>query len=156
VTSTKVSPLQVRVTSPAGRTPVAARQLEALACVALAAEHIEKANVSVTLVSSRAMAALNKEHLGHSGPTDVITFALGTDVNGVLLADIYICVEVAREQAAAHKVALREEVQRLVVHGVLHACGYDHPTDDSRTNSPMWKRQELLLKRFLRATAEGA
>lgn len=151
-----VSPLQVRVTSPAGRTPVAARQLEALARAVLSAERIEKANLSVTLVTSRAMAALNKEHLGHTGATDVITFALGTDVNGVLLADIYICVEVAREQARSHKVTLREEVQRLVVHGVLHARGYDHPIDDSRTKSPMWKRQELLLKRFLRATTEGA
>jgi probable rRNA maturation factor len=44
----------------------------------------------------------------------------------------------------------------LVVHGVLHTCGYDHPTDASRTTSPMWRRQETLLKRFLHANAGTA
>ena len=57
--------------------------------------------------------------------------------------------DVARAQALEHGVGVREEVQRLVTHGMLHACGYDHPVDESRTTSPMWRRQETLLKRFL-------
>jgi len=35
---------------------------------------------------------------------------------------------------------------RLVVHGMLHVVGHDHPEDDSRYRSPMWKRQEQLLR----------
>ncbi len=94
------------------------------------------------------MARLNREHLGHRGPTDVITFALGSDPSGSVLADIYICPDVARVQARAHGVGVREELARLVVHGTLHACGWDHPVDASRTTSPMWRRQEQLLSRF--------
>jgi probable rRNA maturation factor len=40
---------------------------------------------------------------------------------------------------------VREEIARLVVHGTLHVLGYDHPEDESRTASPMWRRQERLL-----------
>ena len=103
--------------------------------------------LSITLVDARTMAKLNRTHLGHRGPTDVITFALGDDVAAGVVADIYICPEVAREQARRHGVGVREETARLVVHGVLHACGWDHPTDESRTTSPMWRKQEALLRR---------
>ena len=148
--------LQIAVSSPGGRLPVAAPKLQALAQAALKAEGVKNAELSFTFVSARAMTALNRKHLGHTGATDVITFALKTDPSGVLRADVYICVEVARDQAREHTVGVREEVQRLVVHGVLHACGYDHPVDASRTTSPMWRRQETLLRRFLHANAESA
>jgi probable rRNA maturation factor len=42
-------------------------------------------------------------------------------------------------------VSEREEIARLVVHGTLHVAGHDHPDGESRTRSPMWKRQERIL-----------
>lgn len=130
------------------RSPVATARLAELARDVLRALRVRRALLSITLVGPRRMATLNRTHLGHRGPTDVITFALGEDPTGVVVADIYICVDVAREQAKRHRVGLREEVARLVIHGTLHACGYEHPEDDGRTASPMWKRQERLLQRL--------
>lgn len=144
---------EISVASPGGRLPVAASKIASLALAVLKAEKVKAAEVSLTFLSPRAMAAMNKQHLNHAGPTDVITFALGDDVGGTMRADIYICVEVAREQAKSHGVGVREEVLRLVTHGMLHSCGYDHPVDESRTTSPMWRRQETLLKRFLSSNA---
>ena len=135
------------------RTPVAVARLEELARRVLAAEDVPRAMLSITLVSARTIARLNREHLGHRGPTDVITFALGDDGSGVLVADIYVCPEVARRQAAAWGVGVREELARLVVHGALHACGWEHPEDAGREGSAMWRRQEQLLARWLRASA---
>lgn len=140
--------LAVSVEADGIRSPVAADRLVELAQRSLRALKVKNALVSITLVTPRAIAALNKKHLGHTGPTDVITFALGADPNGVVLADIYICPDVAREQAKQHGVGIREELARLVVHGVLHVCGWEHPEDDARTTSPMWRRQEQLLARF--------
>lgn len=138
------------------RLPVAIARLEALSLSVLRALRVPKAMLSITFVTSRRMATLNKRHLGHSGPTDVITFALGTDpVNGVT-GDMYICPDVARAQAKAHGVGVREELARLVVHGTLHACGFEHPEDESRTSSPMWRRQEQLLHRFWITPTPGA
>lgn len=135
-------------------TPVSARRIESIAHVALRAERVRRAALSVTMLTPRAMASLNRQHLGHTGATDVITFALAPIAGDTLEGDIYICPDVARRQARAHGAGVREEVLRLVVHGVLHACGHDHPVDDTRTASAMWRRQEQLLARFL--ANEGA
>jgi probable rRNA maturation factor len=73
---------------------------------------------------------------------------LGEDPARGLLADVYICPDVARRQARAHGVGVREEVARLVVHAMLHACGWTHPEGEERESSPMWRRQERLMRRF--------
>ena len=138
----------VSVQSDGVRSPVAAERLAELARGVLGALKVRHAMLSITLVSARAIAALNKQHLGHTGPTDVITFAFGEDPQGVVVADVYICVPVARAQAKQHGVGVREELARLVVHGTLHACGWSHPDGDERISSPMWKRQERLLQRL--------
>ncbi len=130
------------------RSPVARQRLAELGDSVLQANRIRRANISITLVDSSIISKLNRDHLGHRGPTDVITFALGKDHAGFLLADIYICVPVARTQASEHGVGVREEIARLVVHGVLHACGWEHPEGNDRELSPMWKQQEMLLERF--------
>ncbi len=146
----------VHVSLEGERTPVAARRLEALSRYVLAGEGVPRAMISITLLSTRAMSRLNREHLGHRGATDVITFALGDDGSGVLVADIYICPDVARVQAAAWHVGVRDELLRLVVHGTLHACGWEHPVDEGREGSPMWQRQERLLTRWQRTRAAHA
>jgi probable rRNA maturation factor len=139
----------VAVSSEAGRLAVAGARLAELARRVLRAERVAEAMVSLTFVTPATMARLNRRHLGHRGPTDVITFALGRDPRGTVLADVYVCPAVARDQAVAHGAGVREELARLVIHGVLHACGWEHP-DDDRTSSPMWHRQEQLLRRLWR------
>jgi probable rRNA maturation factor len=61
------------------------------------------------------------------------------------VGDIYICPDVARANARKNKVSTGEELARLVVHGALHVAGHDHPDDESRMKSKMWKRQERIL-----------
>ncbi len=116
----------------------------------LRAEGVRNARVSVALVSDAAIAGVNAAYLGRRRPTDVIAFALA-DPRGGVMGDIYIAPAVARRSAARYGVPVREEVTRLVVHGVLHVLGYDHPGGDSRVESPMWLRQEALTARAIRA-----
>lgn len=142
------NPRAVSVQADGVRVPVAADRLVDLSRSVLRALKVERAMISVTFVSSRTSATLNRRHLGHRGPTDVITFALGADPTGTVIADIYICPDVARLQAKELAVGVREEIARLVVHGMLHACGWEHPEGDERMTSPMWRRQEQLLHRF--------
>jgi probable rRNA maturation factor len=145
---TRSSERAVSVQGDGVRSPVATGKLAELARRTLTAQRVPRAMISITLVSERTMAQLNRQHLGHRGATDVITFALASAPGEAVLADIYICPAVAREQARAHGVGVRQELARLVVHGTLHACGLEHPIDEGRTSSPMWRRQEQLLERF--------
>ena len=132
------------------RSPVAVTRLEQIAREALRAERVSNAMLSITLMGNRGMAALNKKQLGHPGPTDVISFGFLRPPGGPVIGDVYIGVEVARANAHAAGVSLREEIARLVIHGILHVLGHDHPHGESRTRSPMWRRQEKLVQRTLR------
>ena len=102
--------------------------------------------ISVAFVGRNAIAAMNWKYLRHKGATDVISFGMGRDAPGLpAVGDIYICPDIARQNARRNKVALSEELARLVVHGALHVAGHDHPAGETRTRSPMWKKQERIL-----------
>ena len=136
------------------RVPLARRRVSEIARAVLRAEGRASARVSITFVSNGRIAALNRLHLGHRGSTDVISFALAPELpNAPLLGDIYIAPDVARSNAAAHGISLREELTRLVVHGVLHVLGFDHPEGKDRASSPMWRRQEQLVASLSRRSS---
>jgi len=103
-----------------------------------------RALMSITFLGRDAMRRLNAEHKGHDRPTDVLSFAM-TDPAGRTLGDVYVCPWVAAREARARRIPLRQELIRLVVHGTLHALGRDHPEDERRTASPMWRRQERYV-----------
>ena len=124
-----------------------ARLADAVASV-LRAERVGAALVSVTLVSARRIAAMNRRHLGHAGPTDVISFAF-RDPAGAVIGDVYIAPTVATANARRFGRPVREELLRLAVHGTLHVLGHDHPEGEARERSPMWRRQESLVRRVL-------
>ena len=140
----------VAVQSEGGRVALARPRIATIVQGVLRAERARSALVSVTFLTSRRMAVMNRRHLGHVGPTDVIAFGF-RDAGGATIGDIYICPEVARTNARAFGRPVREEVVRLVVHGTLHVLGYDHPEGEARLTSPMWRRQERYVRRWLTA-----
>ncbi len=140
----------VAVQSEGVRSSVALARLARVGALVLRAEKAGAALLSITLVSRRRIAAMNRRHLGHSGATDVISFGF-RDPLGAVIGDIYICPEIASVNAKRHGVPVREELVRLVVHGTLHVVGHGHPEDESRTTSLMWRRQERLLAMALKA-----
>jgi probable rRNA maturation factor len=140
----------VEVASDGIRVPVARARVQAAAERVLRAERVRDAHISVTFLDDRQMAALNWKHLRHRGTTDVISFGFAPAVKGgPVVGDIYIAPDEARRNAAAHGERIRDELLRLVVHGTLHVLGYDHPADESRYASPMWRRQERVLRQLL-------
>lgn len=106
--------------------------------------------LTLTFVDRAVIAELNGEHMGHDGPTDVLSFPLdagadtGTDTGDPLrmLGDIVICPAVAAAQAPSHAGTLDDELALLVVHGILHVLGHDHGDDGS---SARMRREELRL-----------
>ena len=140
--------IAVDVSADGVRLPVARARVAAAVRLVLERERTRHAMVSVAFVSRAAITRLNREHLGHAGATDVISFALATPGNGdgPVIGDIYICPDVARDNARRFGTGVREELMRLAIHGTLHVLGYDHPeTEEERLRSEMWRRQERLV-----------
>jgi probable rRNA maturation factor len=140
--------LVVDVSSTLRRRVVSLQRARKVAILALESERVRNAMISIVFVSEQMIAKLNNRYLKRNRPTDVIAFGFGSaSRGGAVVGDIYICPDVARQNAKAENVPLREELDRLVVHGILHVLGYDHPESASRTASKMWRKQETILKR---------
>ncbi len=100
----------------------------------------EITEVSIAFVEDEAMTSLNKKFRGKAKTTDVLTFPADDSYNepsakGRPLGDIVISVDQARRQAAEEKHSLATEIRYLVLHGVLHALGYDHESDQGEMNT---------------------
>ncbi|MFO7259705.1 MAG: rRNA maturation RNase YbeY [bacterium] len=124
------------------------RLLRRAALATFAAEGVTRAELSIALLSDAAIAELNHRYLGHTGPTDVISFPL-YEGDEAPVGDVYIGYEQALRQAAALGVPEAEELARLAIHGTLHVLGYDHPEGPGRVRSRMWKRQERILREVM-------
>jgi probable rRNA maturation factor len=104
--------------------------------------------LTVSFVDRDDIAELNAEHMGTSGPTDVLSFPMDDEpVAGVptLLGDVVISPAVAAGQFAGHAGTIDDELALLVVHGILHVLGHDHAEPDE---TALMRAQELdLLER---------
>lgn len=101
----------------------------------------DNTEVSITFVDDEEMAFLNGQYRGKEGPTDVLSFecdGLDDDLAAMTLAqervfelgDVIIAPDVAERQTAEFGTTFEGEVSLLLVHGLLHLCGYDHIEDD--------------------------
>jgi probable rRNA maturation factor len=102
-----------------------------------------KGSVSVLLTDSRAMRALNSRFRGKKRATDVLSFPPPAFGNG-FAGDIAISLDIAARNACSLGHSLGQEVQILVLHGVLHLAGYDHDDDEGE----MAERERQLRRRF--------
>src|SRR4051812_11868726 len=142
--------LAIDISSSVRRLTVSRALVRKAATAALRAEHVKDAMLSITFVGRAAISRLNRRYLGHHGATDVISFGLGRiGRRGAVIGDVYICAEVARDNAKRQGISAGEELLRLVVHGTLHVLGHDHPSGDKRTASAMWRKQERILARVV-------
>jgi probable rRNA maturation factor len=98
--------------------------------------------VTIAFVSDKKIRELNRQFRGIDRPTDVLSFP--TDQAPAELGDIAISVETAVRQARENHLTLNGEIAQLILHGLLHLCGYDHETDNGEMN-----RLELRLRKKL-------
>jgi probable rRNA maturation factor len=96
------------------------------------------AKVNVIFVDDPVIRKLNNEYFGKDRVTDVISFNFDDE----LLGEVYVSLPQARRQAREIDLTIKEEIQRLVVHGILHLLGYDHEKDDGR----MLAKQEHYVR----------
>jgi probable rRNA maturation factor len=128
--------------------PLDGERWRAFAAKALKVMPAGGAGATVAFVSDRAMRELNRRWRGKRGTTDVLSFPVEQEEweqgEGRTLGDVVISVERAAKQAAENGLTLDEEIAQLILHGLLHLCGYDHESDKGEMNA-----LELSLRRRL-------
>ncbi len=108
-------------------------------------EAIGKA-VVIAFVSDRKMRELNGTFRGKSLTTDVLSFPFEADeFDQDMLGDIAISLEQATRQAKENNLTFLTEIKQLILHGILHLCGYDHETDNGEMNSLEVQLRDKLL-----------
>lgn len=102
-------------------------------------------NLNYTFVSDESLLKINIEYLKHNTYTDIITFNYneGKKVSG----DIFISVDRVKENAQKFDVSFEEELHRVIIHGVLHLCGYK---DKTKTDSDLMRSKENASLRLLK------
>ena len=126
-----------------------------LAELALTAENISEGELTLYFIDEQIMTDLNAEHMGETGPTDVLAFPIDGPTQGTakttidpqgppkILGDIFICPSIARKNADTYKKPFEDEIALLVIHGVLHILGHDHAEDEEKRI--MQEREKVLL-----------
>lgn len=88
---------------------------------------LEGVEISVYITDDEEIRKLNKTYRGKDKATDVLSFPLDENFEGYrLLGDIVISQDTAERQARELGHSLKEEVKRLLIHGLVHLLGYDH------------------------------
>ena len=117
--------------------------------------------VSIVLTSDREIHALNLAHRKKNKPTDVLSFPqylpreiagsvrTTADTGGVSLGDVVISEDTLIKQAKEFVVTANDELNRLLVHGILHLCGYDHEKVPAAAAQRM-RRRERQIRKVLR------
>jgi len=104
-------------------------------------------SVNVIFVKSEYIKELNREYRDIDAVTDVLSFNI--DGEGIL-GEIYICPEYVK--SVHPELSFKEEILRLIIHGILHLLGYDHSVefnDDTKLTEEMFVKQEEILQNIL-------
>lgn len=112
-----------------------------------AVDELRDKDFSIAFVSDRRMKELNSFFRSKDSTTDVLSFPhepdeFDDDIRN--LGDVVISAETAARQAHENGLSLESEIKQLILHGLLHLCGYDHETDSGEMNARELELREKL------------
>lgn len=110
----------------------------------ISSENRDEGEINYIFCDDDYLIELNQQYLDHDTLTDVISFdySEGNELHG----DVFISIERVRENAADFKVAFDEELKRVLVHGILHYCGYKDKSEEEE--KLMRQKEEEKMKMF--------
>jgi len=110
----------------------------------------EETELSVTIVGDRSIRRINREYLAKDRPTNVISFSQQEgDCGGMatdMLGDVIISADTSAREAELGSIRPFERLSFLLLHGILHLCGYDHERSGEAEAVRMEKKEEELFR----------
>ncbi len=90
-------------------------------------------NVHYIFCDDNYILTINREQLDHDYFTDIITFDYREDESEPLECEIFVSIDTVRDNSFIYETSFQEELMRVVVHGLLHMCGYNDSTDSEKS-----------------------
>lgn len=110
-----------------------------------------KKDISLVLVGNKKIQELNKIYRHKNKVTDVLSFGDWQDKK--FLGEVFICLPQAQRQAKKYDAALKQELARLLAHGILHLAGFDHEKS-KKEEKKMSAAQNKILKKICSISAK--
>lgn len=108
-------------------------------------------HLSYIFCSDSYLLKINQDYLKHDYYTDIITFNLSN--TNTITGEVYISTDRVKDNAQTEKISYRDELLRVVIHGVLHLCGYNDKTKSEI--SEMRSREDRYLRLFTKINQDG-
>jgi len=106
-------------------------------------EKLEMSDITLIFCNDEFLLKVNQDHLDHDFYTDIITFDYCSE--GLISGDLFISVERVIENAEHFNVTFEQELHRVIVHGILHLCGYLDKTPEEELVMREKESEALLL-----------
>jgi len=108
------------------------RKIKFLAKTVLIREGVSQAEVNIILVDDNYIIKLNREFLNKNATTDVISFNLEDEPDAQLEGEIYANLEQIKRQSNDYQFTFRNELYRVIIHGLIHLVGFDDQTIEEK------------------------
>ena len=112
----------------------------------LKGENKEIESLSIAFVDTKEIQKANKKFRKKDKPTDVLSFERNLDVEDDL-NEVVICPEIVKENTKASNLNFKEELSRVLIHGILHTLGYDHEIS-KKEEERMFEREDYYLSKI--------
>lgn len=123
-------------------------ELKKLVQYILSDHAVQNTDINIIFVDENFIIDLNQRFFYKKYATDVISFPLSEPHDSRLEGEVYVCVDVAREQAIEYRVSLKNELLRLTIHGILHLLHYDDLVEDAKKD--MSEKEDYYLEIFFK------
>ncbi len=135
------------------RHAIAVDEIQEVAAIILDSLDKPDAELSIVIVDDLKIAELNQRYLNRQGPTNVIAFPMQegdfTHLNSFLLGDVVISADTAAREGQIAGIGTTMRFYELLIHGILHLCGYDH--EASETEALRMEQKAGGLEKSIRA-----
>ena len=105
-------------------------------------------DINIIFCSDQYLRKINRKFLQRENYTDVITFS-NSDDKRIISGDVFISVGRVKENSRQYYVSFTNELRRMIIHGILHLCGYDDKTKAEIRK--MRRKEDIFLSRYLEA-----
>jgi len=106
-------------------------------------EHKNPGTINIVFCSDSYLLKLNKQYLNHDTYTDILTFDYSKDFRGDISGDIYISIDTVKRNAQLFLQTVNKETLRVVIHGIMHICGYTDKTQKEKATMTQKENQYI-------------